>query len=88
MPRFFFHLVRDDKTLIDDEGSNLDSLTDAQAEAEAIIRELAEDHLHTGRAFLLNLVRVANEADTVLAEVSSAQVLGGIFFRDPFDCRP
>lgn len=78
MRKFFFHLVYDDRTADDLEGSDLLDLETAYVEAKAIIREFAAAHLTTGKPFLLRGVRIGSQSGRVLAEVSAAEGISEI----------
>ena len=76
--KFFFHLVYDGRTTEDPEGSDLPDLETACAEAKAIIRDFAAEHLTMGSPFRLKGVRIGSQAGHVLAEVSAAEGISEI----------
>lgn len=75
MQKFFFHLIYDDRIIEDPEGSELAHLDAASAEAQAIIRELAANHLMSGKAFFLKGIEIRTQEDSVLANVSVCEAI-------------
>lgn len=75
MQRFFLHLVYDDRIIEDPEGSDLTDLDAASAEAQIVIRELAANHLMSGKAFFLKSIEIRTQDDSVLANVSVCEAI-------------
>lgn len=78
MQRFFFHLVYDGRTLEDPEGSDLVDLDAASAEAQAVIRELAADHLMLGEPFFLKGIEIRSQDDSILTNVSVYEAIRNV----------
>jgi|GEM_PF-1660494 len=84
MPRFYFHLILEEKTLTDDDGQDLDTLAEARLEAKAIIRELVADYVHLGQALPLRYVHVVDGQEAVVAEIAFAKVLEEVVSKREF----
>ena len=78
MQRFFFHL-NSLQDVVDLEGSKLESLEDARAEALASIRDILSDRLRGGSPVEVVSVRICNEAGELLDEVYVDEVLRRVF---------
>lgn len=78
MQTYFFHIVYDNGRIEDPEGSDFPDLEAACAEAKAIIRDLAAEHLTMGKPFALKCVRIGSQSGRVLREVSAAQGISDI----------
>ena len=83
MQKFFFHLVYDGRTIKDPEGSDLADLGAASAEARTIIRELAADHLMSGRAFYLKGIEIRTQDDSMLTNVSVCEAIRDVMAPGP-----
>jgi hypothetical protein len=58
MPKFHFHTVLNGIRIIDDEGSDFESLGDAILEAVLSLRELLADNLKKGRVRQCGVISV------------------------------
>ncbi len=76
MPKFHFHTVLNGIRIIDDEGSDFESLGDAILEAVLSLRELLADNLKKGRSIELTIIEIVGEDGQVLMQVSYTMALG------------
>jgi hypothetical protein len=60
MPRFYFH-VHDDKTVVDEQGTDLPDLAAARAEAVSGARDLMCEQVREGRLNLAHRLEVEDE---------------------------
>ena len=77
MPRFYFH-VHDYDTCVDEEGTDLPALSDAQEKAVEAAREFVCDDIRRGFLNLEHRIDIADAKGNVLLSVT---------FRDAFSVR-
>jgi hypothetical protein len=78
MQKYFFHLNLLHNEVIDIEGSDLPSSTEARAEALSTIREVAGERIRVGKQLELLSVRICNEAGELLDEVFADEALAPV----------
>jgi hypothetical protein len=81
MPRFFFHVSDNSGVAIDDEGRELHSFDVAWKEAVKGARSIIGDEVSQGRIDLRGMIRIADEAGTVLAAIPFSDLVE--IFLDP-----
>lgn len=69
MPRFFFHIDRQDSVITDEEGSELPDLDVAQREALVSLRQLVADAQRGKSAVDVAQIEISDAAGQILAVV-------------------
>ena len=75
MPRYYFHIEHEGRTILDREGIELADLDEAREEAVAAARQLISDHVLRGRAVDGRRFVITDEGGTVLTEVSFKETI-------------
>jgi len=77
MTRYFFHILRNDETVLDEEGDEFASLDDARVSAVNAIRELVAAKIKRGLMILNEHMEVRDEADALQLVISFHEVIEG-----------
>ena len=75
MPRYYFHIVADEKTIMDREGIELANLDAVREEAVAGARQVMSDDVLNGRAANGRRFVITTEGGIVVAEVSFKETI-------------
>ena len=75
MPRYYFHIEHEGRTILDREGIELADLDEAREEAVAAARQLISDYVLRGRAADGRRFVITDEGGTILAEVSFRETI-------------
>jgi hypothetical protein len=77
MTRYFFHIRRNDETVLDEEGDEFASLDDARVSAVNAIRELVAAKIKRGLMILNEHMEVRDESDALHLVISFHEVIEG-----------
>jgi hypothetical protein len=75
MPRYFFHLRKDEDLIPDDEGAEFEDLTAARTEAAHTCRELAIEEIRRGGPVAFCNVEIWDESGKVLDIIQARVIL-------------
>jgi hypothetical protein len=79
MPRYFFHIINDDLSLVpDQEGGNFESYETAKHEAVESLRDLVADAVKWRSKVNGLAVQIMDEAGTILDTVEARDTLWGL----------
>jgi uncharacterized protein DUF6894 len=79
MPRYFFHIINNDSSLVpDEEGGNFESFETANNEAVESLRDLVADAVKWRNKVNGLAIQIADEAGTILDTVEARDTLWGL----------